>query len=71
MHVDLNGTRPWFDVDGTALVPDGEEIRPRPTVVPAHGGRGVYDHSYFEPDFGRLATHADSTSPTTSAGSTR
>jgi hypothetical protein len=27
MHVDVNGTRLWFDVDGPALVPDGAEMR--------------------------------------------
>ena len=37
MHVDVNGTRLWFDVDGPALVPDGDELRRRPTVVLIHG----------------------------------
>ena len=58
MHVDVNGTRLWFDVDGPALVPDGSEMRQRPTVVLVHGGPGTYDHSYFKPHFGRLAEHA-------------
>jgi len=58
MRVDVNGTRLWFDVDGPALVPDGSEMRRRPTVVLVHGGPGVYDHSYFKPDFGPLAEHA-------------
>lgn len=58
MHVDVNGTRLWFDVDGAALVPDGSEMRQRPTVVLVHGGPGVWDHSYFKPDFGPLAEHA-------------
>ena len=58
VHIDVNGTRLWFDVDGPALVPDGAEMRQRPTVVLVHGGPGVYDHSYFKPDFGRLAEHA-------------
>jgi pimeloyl-ACP methyl ester carboxylesterase len=58
MHTDVNGTRLWFDVDGPALVPDGSELRQRPTVVLVHGGPGVYDHSYFKPDFARLAGHA-------------
>jgi proline iminopeptidase len=52
MHIDVNGTRLWFDVDGPALVPDGSQLRQRPTVVLVHGGPGVYDHSYFKPDFG-------------------
>ena len=58
MHIDVNGTRLWFDVDGPALVPDGNEMRQRPTMVLVHGGPGIYDHSYFKPDFGRLAEHA-------------
>ncbi|MGH8835875.1 MAG: alpha/beta fold hydrolase [Actinomycetes bacterium] len=58
MHVDVNGTRLWFDVDGAALVPDRSKMRQRPTVVLVHGGPGVYDHSYFKPDFAPLAEHA-------------
>ena len=58
MHVDVNGTRLWFDVEGAAVVPEGAEMRERPTVVLVHGGPGSYDHSYFKPHFGRLAEHA-------------
>jgi pimeloyl-ACP methyl ester carboxylesterase len=58
MHVDVNGTCLWFDVDGPALVPDGSEMRERPTVVLVHGGPGSFDHSYFKPDFARLAEAA-------------
>lgn len=55
MHVDVNGTRLWFDVDGLGLVPIGSEMRERPTVVLLHGGPGSFDHSYFKPDFTRLS----------------
>lgn len=55
MHVEVNGTRLWFDVEGSALAPDGHEMRERPTVVLLHGGPGSYDHSYFKPDFSRLS----------------
>ncbi len=58
MHVQVNGTRLWFDVESPALVPGGREMRERPTVVLVHGGPGSYDHSYFKPDFARLATSA-------------
>lgn len=58
MRIDVNGTGLWFDVDGPALVPEGDEMRQRPTVILVHGGPGSYDHSYFKPDFGRLAEHA-------------
>jgi pimeloyl-ACP methyl ester carboxylesterase len=55
MDVQVNGTRLWFDVEGVALELDGAEMRGRPTVVLLHGGPGSYDHSYFKPDFSRLA----------------
>ena len=58
MQIDANGTRLWFDIDGLGLVLDGSEMRKRPAVVLVHGGPGVYDHSYFKPDFARLAEHA-------------
>lgn len=58
MRVDVNGTRLWFDVDGPALVPTGSKLRQRPTVVLVHGGPGVFDHSYFKPNFAPLAEHA-------------
>lgn len=50
--------RLWFDVDGPALVPDGSEMRQRPTVVLVHGGPGGWDHSYFKPDFAPLTERA-------------
>jgi hypothetical protein len=55
MQVEVRGARLWFDVDGPALVPDGPAMRERPTVVLLHGGPGSLDHSYFKPDFARLA----------------
>jgi pimeloyl-ACP methyl ester carboxylesterase len=58
MQVDVNGTRLWFDADGSVLVPDGGEMRQRPTVVLVHGGPGGWDHSYFKPDFAPLTEHA-------------
>lgn len=55
MEVVANGLRLWFDVDGAGLVPDGGAMRQRPEVVLLHGGPGSFDHSYFKPDFARLA----------------
>jgi proline iminopeptidase len=55
MHVEVNGTRLWFDVDGPRLVPEGSTMRERPTVVLLHGGPGGFDHSYFKPEFARLS----------------
>jgi proline iminopeptidase len=51
MHISVNETTLWFDVDGPALVPDGSAMRERPTIVLVHGGPGTYVHSYFKPDF--------------------
>jgi proline iminopeptidase len=58
VHVTVNGTTLWYDADGPSVVPDGREMRERPTVVLVHGGPGGYDHSYFKPDFARLTRHA-------------
>jgi proline iminopeptidase len=53
MHITVNGARLFFDVDGAKLVPDGPQMRERPTLLLLHGGPGG-DHSTFKPDFGRL-----------------
>jgi pimeloyl-ACP methyl ester carboxylesterase len=58
MRIDVDGTRLWFDVEGLLEVNDGGELRRRPTVVLVHGGPGGYDHSYFKPEWSRLAAHA-------------
>lgn len=58
MHAVANGTRLWFDVDGVSRTPFGHGMRDRPTVVLVHGGPASYDHSYFKPDFSRLAAIA-------------
>ncbi len=58
MHVDVNGTRLWFDVAGPLLVPDHDTMRRRPSVVLLHGGPFGYDHSYFKPHLDWLADHA-------------
>src|SRR5262245_21420230 len=54
MHVEVNGTRLWFDVDGPSLVPEGASMSVRPTIVLVHGGPGTWDHSYLKPHFGHL-----------------
>lgn len=43
----------YFDVDGAQLVPAGDKMVERPTVVLLHGGPG-YDHSHFKPAFTEL-----------------
>ena len=70
MQVEVKGLRLWFDVDGPPLVPDGAEMRERPTVVLLHGGPGGYDHSYFKrPSAGSMTADArPSNGPRTAAG---
>ena len=54
MHVTVNGACACFDVIGEKLVPDGNVMRERPTVLLLHGGPG-FDHSVFKPSFAPLA----------------
>ena len=54
MHVKVNGSNLYFDVEGSGLVADGPEMCERPTVLLLHGGPG-FDHSLFKPAYGQLA----------------
>ncbi|MDQ3276315.1 MAG: alpha/beta hydrolase [Actinomycetota bacterium] len=54
MYVRVGDVRLYFDVDGSALVPDGPVMRERPTVVCLHGGPGL-DHSVLRPALSALA----------------
>ncbi len=53
MHVTVNGIRLFFDVEGPELVPDGPQMRRRPTVLFLHGGPGA-DHSHYRPEWSAL-----------------
>ena len=48
------GVRLFVDIEGCGLVPDGERMREKPTLILLHGGPG-YDHSGFKPLFAQLA----------------
>src|SRR5687768_7956057 len=37
MRITINDTTLYFDVDGAGLVPDGQAMRERPTVLLLHG----------------------------------
>ena len=54
MFITVNGLRLFFDVEGAKLVPDGPQMRERPSVVLLHGGPGA-DHSHYRPQFSALA----------------
>ncbi len=55
MYVRVNGVRLFFDVEGAKLVPDGPQMREKPTLILLHGAPGLTDHSGFKPAFARLA----------------
>jgi proline iminopeptidase len=57
MRIRVNGVSLYFDVEGVGLVPEGEAMRQRPTVIALHGGPGG-DHSWFKPLLSPLAKHA-------------
>jgi pimeloyl-ACP methyl ester carboxylesterase len=57
MHLYVNGIRLYFDVEGSALVPDGRHMRQRPTLILLHGGPGA-DHSGYKPYFSTFADQA-------------
>jgi proline iminopeptidase len=49
----LDGTDLWFDTEGLSLVPDGDSMRVRPTLIVMHGGPGG-DHNGFKPAFSTM-----------------
>src|ERR1700716_3472777 len=54
MRAKLRGTEIYFDVEGMALVPDGDIMRERPVAFLIHGGPGG-DHTGFKPVFTPLS----------------
>jgi proline iminopeptidase len=44
MHIRVNGTRLFFDIEGMGWVPEGPILRQKPTLLLLHGGPG-FDHS--------------------------
>ncbi|MFM2432302.1 MAG: hypothetical protein RLZZ511_3516 [Cyanobacteriota bacterium] len=56
MYAQLHDTRLFFDINGAALVPDGNTMRDRPIAVLLHGGPGA-DHTSYKPSFDPLTAH--------------
>jgi proline iminopeptidase len=56
VRASIRNTEIYFDVDGSALVPDGDRMRERPVALVWHGGPGG-DHPGFKPAFSPLAQH--------------
>jgi pimeloyl-ACP methyl ester carboxylesterase len=50
MRVPVGDVRLFFDVEGPQLVPDGSQMREKPTLLLLHGGPG-FDHSTLKPWF--------------------
>jgi len=48
MFANINGTRLYFDVEGSGYVPVGDRMVGRPVLFAVHGGPGS-DHSDFKP----------------------
>ncbi|GAK10367.1 alpha/beta fold hydrolase [Geomicrobium sp. JCM 19038] len=48
MFAQVNGTRLFFDVEGSSYVPEGPTMKKRPVCIAIHGGPGS-DHSDFKP----------------------
>ena len=57
VQIELDGVNVFFDVVGPQLMPVGDEMVERPTLLILHGGPG-FDHSTLRPYFDRFAdTH--------------
>ena len=54
MKLKVNGVELYFDVHGQQLVPVGNHMEERPTILLLHGGPG-FDHSCFKPGLDQLA----------------
>jgi len=57
MRAKVRDTELYFDVEGSALVPDGVEMREKPVLFVVPGGPGG-DHSGFKPSFSALTDKA-------------
>jgi pimeloyl-ACP methyl ester carboxylesterase len=53
VRVEVNGARIFVDIDGAEYLPDGPEMKRRPTLILLHGGPGL-DHSSFKGELGHL-----------------
>jgi proline iminopeptidase len=54
VYAKVNGTELFFDVEGSALVADGEQMREKDVCFVLHGGPAM-DHTYFKPHLSPLA----------------
>jgi proline iminopeptidase len=52
--VTINGTRIYFDIEGTGLKVSNGRLSTKPTIVALHGGLG-FDHGYLRPGLSALS----------------
>ena len=53
MRIDVADVKPFFDIEGLKLRPDGPAMRQ--VLLLLHGGPG-FDHSAYKPAFTKMAT---------------
>ena len=56
MLASVNGTKIYFDIEGSGYVPDGPKMVKKPVLFAIHGGPGS-DHSDFKPWLTPLSNH--------------
>ncbi|NES03056.1 MAG: alpha/beta fold hydrolase [Okeania sp. SIO2F4] len=54
MRAKIRDTEIYFDIEGAALVPNGDGMREKPIAFVIHGGPGA-DHTSYKPTFSRLS----------------
>lgn len=57
MYSSINGTRLFYDTEGSALKAFGDDYQVKPTLIMLHGGPGS-DHSYSRPSLSALSESA-------------
>ena len=57
MRIEVGGSELFVDIDGAEWVPDGPQMRRRPTLILLHGGPGL-DHSSFKSELNMLSDTA-------------
>ena len=57
MRAEINGTRIFFDIDGSGLRASNGSLSPKSTLIALHGGLG-FEHSYLREGLGPLRSDA-------------
>ncbi|MDE5071230.1 MAG: alpha/beta hydrolase [Trichodesmium sp. St16_bin4-tuft] len=54
MRAKIRDTEIYFDIEGAALIPDGDQMQEKPIAFVIHGGPGA-DHTSYKPTFSPLS----------------